>query len=96
MTSLSTDITQDSRWTSSSPSPPRLQRRPVRADRAAAPHADARGGGAAAKGDAVVFAVNSRPITGARGDFRVKLRHGVSEITQGRRQTLGIIFHDAG
>jgi hypothetical protein len=48
-----------------------------------------------AKGDAVVFAVNSRPVRGTRGDHRVKLRHGVSKITAGHRRTLGIIFHDA-
>jgi hypothetical protein len=47
------------------------------------------------KGDAVVFAVNSRPVHGARGDYRVKLRHGVSEVRSGQRHTLGIIFHDA-
>ncbi len=47
------------------------------------------------QGDAVVFAVNFRPVTGARGDFRASLRHGVSEIRGGRRLTLGIIFHDA-
>jgi uncharacterized protein len=47
------------------------------------------------KGDAVVFAVNSRPVRGTRGDNRVKLRHGVSKITEGHRHTLGIIFHDA-
>jgi hypothetical protein len=47
------------------------------------------------KGDAVVFAVNSRPMRGTRGDYRVKLRHGVSKITEGQRLTLGIIFHDA-
>ena len=47
------------------------------------------------KGDAVVFAVNSRPVRGTRGDYRVKLRHGVSKIILGHRHTLGIIFHDA-
>ena len=47
------------------------------------------------KSDAVVFAVNSRPVRGTRGDYRVKLRHGVSKITEGRRHTLGIVFHDA-
>jgi uncharacterized protein len=47
------------------------------------------------QGDAVVFAVNSRPVYGARGDYRVKLRHGVSELRSGRRHTLGLIFHDA-
>lgn len=47
------------------------------------------------KGDAVVFAVNSRPHRGSRGDYRVKLRHGVSMVRSGQRHTLGIIFHDA-
>ncbi|MBV9881634.1 MAG: 2OG-Fe(II) oxygenase [Sphingomonadaceae bacterium] len=47
------------------------------------------------KGDAVLFAVNSRPVEGARGAYRVKLRHGVSALRSGRRHTLGIIFHDA-
>ena len=48
-----------------------------------------------AKGDAVVFAVNTRPVQGSRGDYRVAMRHGVSAIRDGRRHTLGIIFHDA-
>jgi hypothetical protein len=47
------------------------------------------------KGDAVIFAVNSRPVRGSRGDYRVILRHGVSKLRAGRRHTLGIIFHDA-
>jgi uncharacterized protein len=47
------------------------------------------------KGDAVVFAVNSRPVPGARGSYRVNLRHGVSKLRSGHRHTLGIIFHDA-
>lgn len=47
------------------------------------------------KGDAVVFAVNDRPVSGTRGDYRVKMRHGVSRIRAGHRHTLGIIFHDA-
>jgi hypothetical protein len=47
------------------------------------------------KGDAVVFAVNSRPVKGARGDYQVKLSHGVSKLHAGRRHTLGVIFHDA-
>ncbi len=48
-----------------------------------------------AKGDAVVFAVNARPVWGSRGDYRVAMRHGVSAIRSGRRHTLGLIFHDA-
>lgn len=47
------------------------------------------------KGDAVVFAVNSRPHRGSKGDYRVVLRHGVSEVRAGQRHTLGVIFHDA-
>jgi hypothetical protein len=47
------------------------------------------------KGDGVLFAVNSRPMRGARGEYRVNLRHGVSTLRSGHRHTLGIIFHDA-
>lgn len=47
------------------------------------------------KGDAVIFAVNERPVAGSRGDYRVAMRHGVSELRSGRRHTLGVIFHDA-
>jgi len=48
-----------------------------------------------ARGDAVVFPVNKRPVRGARGTYRVTMRHGVSRIRRGERYTLGIIFHDA-
>lgn len=47
------------------------------------------------QGDAVIFAVHHRPVRGARGVYRVNLRHGVSRVRSGRRHTLGIIFHDA-
>jgi uncharacterized protein len=47
------------------------------------------------QGEAVIFAVHSRPVQGARGLYRVNMRHGVSRVTAGRRQTLGIILHDA-
>jgi hypothetical protein len=47
------------------------------------------------QGDAVVFAVRHRPMRGARGAYRVNLRHGVSEVRSGERFTAGIIFHDA-
>jgi hypothetical protein len=47
------------------------------------------------QGDGVVFAVNTRPVRGGRGNYRVNLRHGVSTVRSGRRHTLGIIFHDA-
>jgi hypothetical protein len=48
-----------------------------------------------AQGDGVVFAVRERPVAGARGTYRVNLRHGVSRIRRGERFTLGVIFHDA-
>ncbi len=46
-------------------------------------------------GEAVIFAVNHRPVSGARGSYRVTMRHGVSPLRSGSRHTLGIIFHDA-
>jgi uncharacterized protein len=47
------------------------------------------------QGDAVIFAVNERPVRGSRGFYRVKMRHGVSRLHSGQRHTLGIILHDA-
>ncbi|WP_137862787.1 MULTISPECIES: 2OG-Fe(II) oxygenase [unclassified Sphingomonas] len=47
------------------------------------------------QGDAVVFAVNQRPVRGSRGDYRVTMRHGVSEVRSGQRHVLGVIFHDS-
>jgi hypothetical protein len=47
------------------------------------------------RGDAVVFAGALRPVTGKRGNFAVKVRHGVSCVRHGERYTLGVIFHDA-
>jgi hypothetical protein len=46
-------------------------------------------------GEAVIFAVNHRPVEGTRGIYRVAMRHGVSELRSGSRHTLGIIVHDA-
>jgi hypothetical protein len=46
-------------------------------------------------GEAVIFAVNQRPVEGTRGIYRVAMRHGVSELRSGSRHTLGIIMHDA-
>ncbi len=48
------------------------------------------------QGDALIFAVSHRPATGKRGMRKANLRHGVSQIRDGKRHTLGIIFHDAG
>ena len=47
------------------------------------------------QGEAVVFPVHHRPVQGTRGIYRVNMRHGVSRIRDGRRHTLGVIFHDA-
>ena len=47
------------------------------------------------QGEAVIFPVHHRPVDGARGPYRVTMRHGVSRIRSGERYTLGIIFHDA-
>lgn len=47
------------------------------------------------KGDAAIFAVNARPVKGSRGDYQVRLSHGVSKLHAGQRHTVGIIFHDA-
>jgi hypothetical protein len=47
------------------------------------------------RGEGVVFANNERPAAGRNGFYRVKMRHGVSEVTKGERYALGVIFHDA-
>lgn len=47
------------------------------------------------KGDALIFTTNFRPVKGTRGYYRVNMKHGVSEVHNGERYTLGIIFHDA-
>ena len=47
------------------------------------------------KGDMLLFTTSTRPVAGAKGYYRVNMRHGVSEILSGERHALGIIFHDA-
>jgi hypothetical protein len=47
------------------------------------------------QGDAVIFPNSYRPVRGARGFYRVNMRHGVSRLLSGFRYSLGIIFHDA-
>jgi uncharacterized protein len=47
------------------------------------------------EGELLVFTNRVRPARGARGFYRVNVRHGVSRVRCGRRYTLGIIFHDA-
>lgn len=48
-----------------------------------------------AKGDMLIFTTNFRPVKGSKGYYRVNMKHGVSEIHNGKRMALGIIFHDA-
>lgn len=47
------------------------------------------------QGEAVIFPVHHRPGVGTRGPYRLTMRHGVSTVHSGHRQTLGLIFHDA-
>ena len=47
------------------------------------------------QGDGALIAVRQRPVRGARGFYRVNLRHGVSSVRSGQRFTAGVIFHDA-
>jgi len=47
------------------------------------------------QGQAVIWPTRHRPGQGTRGHYRITVRHGVSPIHTGNRQTLGIIFHDA-
>ena len=47
------------------------------------------------QGEAVIFTTRYRPAVGARGYYRVSMRHGVSRVLSGERYTLGVIFHNA-
>ena len=47
------------------------------------------------QGQAIIFTTRYRPVKGARGAYRVAMRHGVSRLLGGERYTLGVIFHNA-
>jgi hypothetical protein len=47
------------------------------------------------RGELMVFATHGRPVKGARGFYRVTMRHGISLVRSGSRYALGIPFHDA-
>ncbi|PTT27970.1 prolyl 4-hydroxylase subunit alpha [Chryseobacterium sp. HMWF028] len=47
------------------------------------------------KGDMLVFTTQFKPEKGTKGYYRVNIKHGVSEVREGCRYALGIIFHDA-
>ena len=47
------------------------------------------------KGCMLIITTNFRPVKGSKGYYRAQMRHGVSEVHEGERHVLGIIFHDA-
>jgi hypothetical protein len=60
------------------------------------PRAQTRGEAIAIEqGQFIIFPNRHRPVRGARGDYRVNMRHGVSRLRSGERFCLGVIFHDA-
>jgi uncharacterized protein len=60
------------------------------------PRAQSRGEAIATEqGEIIIFATRDRPVAGARGYYRLHMRHGVSRIRSGLRYALGIIFHNA-
>ena len=48
-----------------------------------------------ALGDAAIIATAQRPVEGAHGHYRVKLKHAISRVHGGERIGLELIFHDA-
>jgi hypothetical protein len=46
-------------------------------------------------GHGLIFTTRDRPVRSARGWSASPVRHGVSVVRNGRRLTLGVIFHDA-
>ncbi|MDF8335407.1 2OG-Fe(II) oxygenase [Novosphingobium cyanobacteriorum] len=47
------------------------------------------------QGQIALIPVRDKPRIGATGWSKSAMRHGVSTVLSGERQTLGIIFHDA-
>ncbi|GAB3802299.1 2OG-Fe(II) oxygenase [Spirosoma humi] len=47
------------------------------------------------QGQILLFTTRFRPAKSARGHFRVAMRHGVSQVREGCRINVGLIFHDA-
>jgi hypothetical protein len=47
------------------------------------------------KGDMRILTTNFRPAKGSKGYYQMQMKHGISEVHDGDRHTLGIIFHDA-
>ncbi len=60
------------------------------------PRAQSRGEAIATEqGEIIIFATHDRPAVGARGYYRLHMRHGVSRVRSGLRYALGVIFHNA-
>lgn len=47
------------------------------------------------KGGALIFTTQFKAEKGIKGYYRVNMKHGISEVKDGSRYALGIIFHDA-
>lgn len=47
------------------------------------------------KGDGLIFTTHFRPVEGKHGYYKANVKHGISQVTKGKRFALGIIFHDA-
>ena len=47
------------------------------------------------QGHGLVFTTRDRPVATKRGWSNAPMRHGVSTVRSGRRQALGLVFHDA-
>ncbi|MDR3101606.1 MAG: 2OG-Fe(II) oxygenase [Paraburkholderia sp.] len=48
-----------------------------------------------ALGDAAIIATAQRPVEGAHGHYRARLKHAISRVRSGERTGLELLFHDA-
>ena len=46
-------------------------------------------------GDAAIITTSLRPFKGAKGHYRVNLKHAISRVRKGRRIGMALTFHDA-
>lgn len=45
------------------------------------------------QGDAAILCASTRPVSGGRGDYAVRVRHGVSRLHAGQRLAVELTFH---